>query len=495
MTEISKEELIKQIKDEIEVSDTLVKRVLLGNLFKFNKFALGVEDGKNNVKLAAFHKEMCSFVDHNPKRFKLILVPRGHLKSSLVTVGNTLRWIYTDPSVRVLIANATYRMATTFVGQIQRHLKFNQKLLERFGSIADNPVNWTNDTITLEAAREAHGKKEATVTGFGMGGNLVSQHYDKIILDDVVNRDSINTRDQIDKTILFLKDVLDLLEPGGELIILGTRWHDDDLYGWIMDKTNDIISSFDIYLRPAFTGNLRDHVSFKAIWPEKFTRNVLEKLYREKGPYEFSAQYLNEVIPDTDATFRKEWFHYYDETELKGRPLNKFTAVDPAISLEKEADYTSIITVGIDHFHNWYVLDIFRDRVTPSQLIERLYLTYERWHPIEIAIEDVAFQKVLQYSINEEGRKRHKYLPIVEVAPEERSKDERIRGLQPLYANGVVLHNKELVYNDYLEDELTRFPRGKHDDIIDSLSYMKDIVSAPRRATGNYEERPQKYLY
>jgi predicted phage terminase large subunit-like protein len=751
MSELTKEELIKLIKEEDEINSALIKKILLGNLFKFNKFALGVgEDGKN-VPLAPFHQEMCKFIDKNPKRFKLVLVPRGHLKSTLVTVGKSLQWMYQDPSVRILIANATYRMATTFVGQIQRNLKFNAHLIERFGSIADNPVNWTNDTITLEAAKEAHGKKEATLTGFGMGGNLVSQHYDKIILDDVVNRDSVNTRDQIEKTILFFKDILDLLEPGGELIILGTRWHDEDLYGWIMDKENDVISSFDIFMRPAFTGNLRDHLNFHAIWPEKFTRNVLEKLYREKGPYEFctpsetpilmsdfttkkiseikagdevigfsreneerskliktkvkkvsqitdlvysfkmqsgrkvrctkkhrwytarfsknrklytsakvgtellyvcpvnnyeltekeklawfylagifdgegsaksggclsitqadiynkdvydkiidtlkflgleyseyyrspytnyrgrnstggkmiwlknnfetslkfiritnlakkqqivdklvkkgkrfirerdrildikedgiepvyaletetgnyiawgyassnSAQYLNEVIPDTDATFRKEWFHYYDETELRGRPLNKFTAVDPAISLDKEADYTAMVTIGIDSFHNWYILDVFRDRVTPSELIEQLYRTYERWHPIEIAIENVAFQKVLQYSINEEGRKRKKYLPVVEVKPEERSKDERIRGLQPLYANGVILHNKDLVYNDYLEDELTRFPRGKHDDIIDAMSYLKDIVSAPRRATRDYEgqSKTHKYLY
>jgi predicted phage terminase large subunit-like protein len=494
---ITKEELIEKIKEEVDVSNTLIKKVLLGNLFKFNRFALGVEEGKNHLKLAPFHEEMCRFVDKNPKRFKLILVPRGHLKSSLVTIGKSIQWMYQDPSVRILIANATYRMATTFVGQIQRHLKFNQKLLERFGDIARNPVNWTSDMITLEAAKEAHGKKEATLTGFGMGGNLVSQHYDKIILDDIVNRDSVNTREQIEKSILFLKDILDLLEPGGELIILGTRWHDQDLYGWIMDKENDILGSFDIYLRPAFTGNLRDHTNFHALWPDKFSRSILEKLYREKGPYEFSSQYLNNPVPDDDAVFRRTWFHYYDPTELRGRPLNKFMAIDPAISLEKEADYTAIVTLGVDYFHNWYVLDIFRDRITPHELIEHLYVLYERWHPIEIAIENVAFQKVLQYSLNEEGRKRKKYLPIVEVKPEQRTKDERVRGLQPLYANGVILHHKDLVYNDYLEDELTRFPRGQHDDIIDALSYMKDIVSAPRRSSSNYEssDRIPKYLY
>ena len=497
MSDPTKEELIKKILEEQQINEVLVKRILLGNLFKFNRFALGMEEGEKNVKLAPFHKEMCTFVDRNPKRFKMVLVPRGHLKSSLITIGKSLQWMYADPSVRILIANATYKMATTFVGQIQRHLKFNQKLIERFGSIADNPVNWTNDTIALEAAKEAHGKKEATVTGFGMGGNLVSQHYDKIILDDLVNRDSINTREQIEKSILFLKDIFDLLEPGGELIILGTRWHDDDLYGWIMDKENDLIDSFDVFLRPAFTGNLRDPNNFQAIWPEKFTRHVLEKLYKEKGPYEFSCQYLNNPVPDENAVFQRQWFRYYDETELRGRPLNKFTAVDPAISLEKEADHTTIVTIGVDHFHNWYILDIFRGHVTPSQLIQQLYVTHERWHPIEIAIENVAFQKVLQYSINEEGRKRRKYLPVVEVKPEARTKDERIRGLQPLYAHGTILHNKDLVYNGYLEDELTRFPVGKHDDIIDALSYMKDIVSAPRTATRDFESEgmSQKYLY
>ena len=743
MNDISKDELVKKIVEETEINNALIKRILLGNLFKFNRFALGIEEQKNAVPLAPFHKEMCSFIDKNPRRFKLVLVPRGHLKSSLVTVGKSLQWMYQDPSVRILIANATYKMAATFVGQIQRHLKFNQKLMEKFGSIADNPVNWTNDTITLEAAKEAHGKKEATLTGFGMGGNLVSQHYDKIILDDIVNRDTINTREQIEKSILFLKDILDLLEPGGELIILGTRWHDEDLYGWIMDKENDMISSFDIFMRPAYTGNLRDHLNFQALWSEKFNRNILEKLYREKGPYEFACtpretpilmadwtikqiedvkvgdlvigfkngigtnknhllssrvlhkmekedkvnnlimesgrivrctkdhrwytgrfdkthkrysegkigkslsfvndwrdktidlfklnylagiidgegsfksggqvtitqspkknpgtyfkikqtlnelnidfkeykrsvfknhsessvfslsdskeillklvrfcdfgkkdqaidwltrkssrfvkeedriidiissdrervfaletqtgnyiawgyassncQYLNDPVPDEDAVFQRQWFHYYDETELRGRPLNKFTAVDPAISLDTEADYTSIMTIGVDHFHNWYILDIFRDRVTPKQLIDQLYVTYERWHPIEVAIENVAFQKVLQYSLNEEGRKRRKYLPVVEVKPEMRTKDERVRGLQPLYANGTILHNKDLVYNSYLEDELTRFPRGKHDDIIDALSYMKDIVSAPRTATRNYEHSGSThYLY
>jgi len=84
-------------------------------------------------------------------------------------------------------------------------------------------------------------------------------------------------------------------------------------------------------------------------------------------------------------------------------------------------------------------------------------------------------------------------LNIVELSPHTRTKDQRIKGLQPLYANGKVLHNKDLVYNIYLEDELLRFPNGKHDDEIDSLSYCLDLISPPKVRVDTY--RRHKYLY
>ena len=161
--------------------------------------------------------------------------------------------------------------------------------------------------------------------------------------------------------------------------------------------------------------------------------------------------------------------------------MNKYILVDPAISLEKEADYTGIVVVGIDHFGCWYILDLVRNRYTPSQLISQIFYLNEKWHPMDIGVEDVAFQKALQYSLHDEMRKRNEFLPIREVRPEARSKDQRIKGLQPLYANGIIYHNKELMYNEHIEDELLRFPRGRHDDLVDALSYAKDLVSIPKR--------------
>jgi predicted phage terminase large subunit-like protein len=170
--------------------------------------------------------------------------------------------------------------------------------------------------------------------------------------------------------------------------------------------------------------------------------------------------------------------------------------IDPAISTEKEADYTAMVVVGVDEFGLVYILDIVRDRLSPNELINEVFRLASIYSPIKIGIEDVAFQKSLQYSLNEEMNRQNRYLPIQPLRPAGRNKDQRIRGLQPLYANGRILHSKHVNKIEFLEDELLRFPRGKHDDIIDALSYMLDIpVYKPKRKNTLNRPNNKRYLY
>jgi len=490
----SREEIIRSL----EISKQLAKRNVLESLYNFNTKCLDVQEGGDRVKLGKFHKELCDFVDWNPTRQKLILVPRGHLKSTLITIGKTLQWINEDPSVRILIANATYQMAVTFLRVIKNHLKGNAMLHDLFGDLSADATSWSENAITLKSAKSVGGEKEATVFCYGMGGNLVSQHYDKIILDDIVNQDSVNTRDQIEKTIQFYRQCQPLLEKNGEFIIIGTRWHEEDLYGWIMSEESNVRGEFEIFLREAiknevWDGDKKRFVQGQVLWPEKYSLRDLSQIRRKMGPYEFSAQYQNNPFPPDTADFKREWFKYYEPADLKGSELNIYTLIDPAISLEKTADYTGIITLGTDKFKNVYILDIIRDRFKVNELINTIFHQYERWHPLSIGIEDVAFQAALRYAIQQEQQDRKRYLPIIELKPRTRSKDQRIKGLQPLYANGKVYHNKSLLFNNYLEDELLRFPRGKNDDLIDAFAYSLDLMHPPDVKLR--ERVRQKYLY
>jgi predicted phage terminase large subunit-like protein len=489
---------LEELRTAVKVDKQLLKDRFLSDLFFFNVNCLNVEKGKEKVPLGDFHKEMCEFVDLNPNRQKLLLVPRGHLKSTLVTIGKTLQWIAEDPSVRILIANATYNLATSFLTVIKRHLKQNPMYIDMFGDLATDAEKWSENIVTLKQAPDQGGEKEATVVCYGMSGQLTSQHYDKIILDDVVNDQTVTTRDQIEKTINFYRLCQPLLEKHGEMIIIGTRWDEGDLYGYIKDKENGLYHDFDFFERKAidddvWDGKKQEFVKGDVLWKEKYNLKDLSKVRRKMGPYHFSAQYQNDPVPPDDADFKRQWFKYYEYNDLKGADINRYTLIDPAISVEQTADYTAMVTVGIDIHKNIYVFDIVRERLKVDGIINAIFAQNERWHPQAIGIEEVGFQRAIRYALKQEEEKRKRYLNVIELKPHTRSKDQRIKALQPLYANGKVLHNRELIFNIYLEDELLRFPRGKHDDVIDALAYALDVVRAPQKKVTPY--RRQRYLY
>lgn len=418
--------------------------------------------------------------------------------STVVTVGYALQRIARNKNVRILISSATGSMAEAFLRQIKSHMQYNSAFKDLFGDLAADAEKWRDDLIMLNRGEDSFRAKEATVIAYGIGGNLVSQHFDLIIHDDLHNRENINTKDQLDKVKLSYNDTLDLLEPGGELLVIGTRWHDDDLYGQLIDPSYPGSRGFEVFFRSAITSPVisrgeqgRYEISSgEILWPAKYDKAHLTDLINDKGLYEFSAQYQNNPIDDENAVFQRQWFHHYDPEDLKGRKMVKITAIDPAISLKERSDFTAIVTVGMDVLNKMYVLEVKRDRYTEQEMADALFDTYVNHNPQRIIMETVAFQKVLQNFIQKEMRSRDVHLPIEEVKPDSgESKEKRIRSLQPFYMRGDILHHSSVTNIDYLEDELLRFPKGRNDDVIDALAYAVANAYPPRKPSA----RPVKY--
>lgn len=495
MASSPKDELIEKVVELEAVKAELERRKYLNDLYLFNQEVLQIGKGKSDKPLGEFHKQLCEFVEKTTDGTdkKLVLVPRGHLKSTMVTLGYALQQIAKNPDIRILIANATYEMASSFLGAIKKHLRDNPHFKRLYGDLATGAEKWSENMITVGSKK--FGKKEATVTTFGLGGNLVSQHYDIIIMDDIVNRDFINTPEQIQRTILFYKDALDLLEPGGEMIIIGTRWSDADLYGWIQDETNveQVYKNFSVFLRRSYEGNLESGENLEILWPAKFTREILQTLRVEKGIVEFAAQYQNDPMPQETAEFKKEWIKTVLEDELRSREIQYFTMCDPAISQKKSGDKTAIVTIGVDQWNNWFLVNIIWGQFRPDELFNHIFTNWEQYHPLKIGIEMAAFAQSLKYPLVDEMRRRNMFLPIVELKAE-KSKEERIRGLIPRYSNGTIYHLQQCPYRSDMENELLRFPRGRHDDIIDALAYGGQIAFPARKP---HIKRPHhgRYLY
>jgi len=489
-------ELLREAFAKEYYSNTLLKQTALDDLFIFNQQVLGVEEDQK--ELGVFHDELCKFIEDDKKKKKLCLLPRGHLKSTLITIGYSVQQITKNPNIRILILNATWQLAVDFLTEIKRHLQQNERLYELFNdrlslgsSLPKIADEWAQDRITLH--RTDTNIKGPTVWATGIDSNLTGSHPDLIIMDDVVSRDNTQSREQIDKVILRYKDALDLLEPGGQLIVIGTRWREDDFYSWILDRDNTVRQNYRVMIKKAYEGDLETGIGLQTLWPAKFDQKELLSRKQEKGIYEFSAQYQNNPVPAEDADFKREWFQYYDIEEYRHSKMNSYLTVDPAISLKKEADYTALGVYGVDQFANVFIKDLQRGHWKPSSIIDAIFMMNEMWHPNGIVLETIAYQKALSYALQDEMRRRNRHLPIIEKQYYDKTKVERIRGLQPLYMNKKVFHRKDLKLNSYFEEELLTFPRSRFDDLIDTFSMALDFLVVPRV---NREKRyHQQYLY
>lgn len=225
-------------------------------------------------------------------------------------------------------------------------------------------------------------------------------------------------------------------------------------------------------------------------FPERLSHEFLASARRVMGSYIFSCQYENQPIPEGEQIFPKSWIRYYTHDEISDR-LTHFAFIDPAIGESKSHDYTGLVVVGVDEQRRWYVKHAVRQRLNPSQIIELCFKVHVQFKCAIIGIEDVAFQRSIIHFAIEESRRRGTPLPITGVKRgPDKTKQMRILQLVPRFEWG------SLFLNDGLHDlelELAQFPRGAHDDLIDALASIEDIVHYPAPLRRKDEDLPPNH--
>lgn len=226
-------------------------------------------------------------------------------------------------------------------------------------------------------------------------------------------------------------------------------------------------------------------------FPTRLSREFLEDARRTMGEILFANQYLNEIIPEGFAPFKKEWLKYMESIPSG---CYKFIMIDPAISTEEGADYTGTSVVAAHESRDWYVPYMSRIRMNPTEIVDFVFKINEQFRPMAIGIEAVAYQKALLYMLDEEMRRRKVILPVTPIIPSpDRTKEMRIMSLIPRFQWGRIKIAKYLY--DF-ENEYFHFPRSAHDDILDSLSHMEELVYYPDQAKGeNRDPAPNSPEY
>ena len=182
-----------------------------------------------------FHAEWLRFRMRHDET--LILAPRGHGKSTILTVAYGLWRAVQNPDRRILIVSATAAQARAFLREIKMHVEGNPRFIRAFGELAGE--KWTENEIILKSRRRI--AKEATVTALGVGGPVIGRHYDIVMLDDVVDEDGASSEHMREKLFTWYRKVLlPCREPRGELHLVGTRYHPRDLYGALIESARSI---------------------------------------------------------------------------------------------------------------------------------------------------------------------------------------------------------------------------------------------------------------
>jgi len=425
------------------------------------------------------------------KKFLLLLMPRGTFKSSVVTIGFSLQAILNDPNTRILIDSETFSKSKAFLAEIKGHLEGNEKFREvykaLFATYPDEKKRddlWTDSQVNISARRLR--RKEPTFSCAGIDVTKTGMHYDLIIMDDLMSEKNVTTKEQIDQVVTHYKLALALLDPGKYLIVIGTRWDYNDVYQHILDNERD---RFNVLVRKA----RQDNTLF---FPERLTEEYLDSQRKSLGSYLFSCQYMNEPVDNESATFKVSTLVRVPWEEVKDRPMNWYLSVDPSFE-GPYSDYAAFVVAGMDYMRQIYVKHVLRAKMTYSDIINNIFRLYTdpELKINRIILETVATQKSLQYELVNEQKRRGLWLPVIEVRGQRKAKEERIRGLAPLYEFGHIFHIRECPQLADLEYELIHFPRGTHDDVIDALATVLEIATPPTgKAGGERREKKKKML-
>lgn len=464
-----------------------IKRKSRDDLFLFTKFVLGYD-----LLEPVPHKEVCDFIvddatlnliktlgvkqlgDDAPTNKKLLMLPRSTFKSTIATVSFPLFALMNNPELSIMIDNEAYKNSKKFLSEAKGHIKGNKFLQEIAVNEAGEyllepnekiPGGWTEDSVILKHRQRP--RKEPSIFCSGVDTVATGMHPHIIIMDDLVSERNVTTDDQIEKTKQHYRFAYSLLEPGGILIVIGTRYHMFDLYSEIIED-----DSFAQLIRPAVLPN------GELFFPSRLGHSKLEELKKAQGVYIFNSQYMLNPLSSENAVFKDEWFKWYTPDELP-KKLYYFITVDLAISQKETADYTVVNVSAVDPDNQIWEIEYRRGRYTPQETADHIFELYDKYKPLKVGVESVAWQKAMIYFLKDEMRKRGKFIPLTELKAD-KDKKRRALGLQPWFENGA-FYMPEYLKNSAMHKELLEFPLGKHDDTVDTLTYIPQIMCKPPR--------------
>lgn len=438
------------------------------------------------LKSPAFHQQIVDAYLDRTKRKHVIIAPRGHAKSTIVGGIIPLHHIIFDEGPKlILLISKTQGHAIRLLNDIKFMLNGFPNFNAMFG-------DWGTHTFRRDTRQEVVLKDGSMIVCAGTGQHIRGlknefQRPTLIIFDDPEDENNTKTAEAMESNLNYLlKGIVHAMDRHkGRVMVIGTPLHERCMVYTLKDMAD--------WHEQHYSAE-HDPENKTSLWPAHLP---WDELMEEKAKYEANSRlsvYYQElcckVIADEQRLFRPEYIQYYQggvewtrkypfmniqlvdrfgapKSEMERVPVSIFTGIDPATSTSSTADWFVIFHVAVDHKGRRFILPYVRERLPPSQAIERIVNEYRKWSPVRVSIETSGQQETFRDILrNMEGV----YIPGLakKHSPSDRKEKRHLELLEPYLRAGKVYFQRD---QKQLIDEMMMHPKGRHDDLLDGMYY------------------------
>jgi hypothetical protein len=438
------------------------------------------------------HGRLCAFLGDPTVRCKWIEVFRGGLKSTLCTVASSVQAIACDPDEHILMTSCTEKLSQSFVRQAMSIIKGDGMFRWLYPEIRPLKDSWSSiqgASIDREWSRKQRGRvREYSLFAGSLKTSLTGTHPSRMKYDDlVIDRNVRSKQMQLDLIEQFISWQYMLQEEGTPQDMCGTPYRDYDLYAWLRREHPEWFVRFEM---PAWAGD--DWETGELAWPEGMSRAAIAK-QMSLDPQVGMAQLGLDVKPAAYQYFAKRMFRYWRlKEEVEGqecgavvvdpKALTCYMGVDPGSGLPG-GDPGAIVVIGVGEGALYYVLDAVSDEWDSMELIERIFILWDKWNVQRTRVEHWGAGAALSALLQSEMSRRGRYAFIDKPRTTGERKPVRIKTLLgPRYNCSAIFHHWS-TRGDELEKQLLGFrDKGQndtnlfHDDLLDAEVYAMGLA-------------------
>lgn len=440
-----------------------------------------------------------------------IAAPRAHGKSTAITHAYLLAALLFRDRKFALIVSDTESQAVNFLSDIKDELINNEDLIELFGIkgfIKDSQTDIIVEFEDGEQFRVLVRGAEQRVRGLKWD----QKRPDLIVCDDLEGDEQVQSKERREKfRRWFYAALLPCRSQHGIVRVVGTILHMDSLLNRLMPPEYDGDYTVKDELR---TYSTRKRVEWRAVryrahnedytkilWADRYVPEFFiskKEDYTKQGiPEVYAQEFLNNPVDENTAYFKRADFieipkFALDAIRHKEKKLTYYAAVDFAISTRDRSDYTVIAIGGIDSDGVMNIIDIRRGRWDALEIVEEMFAVQKRYDPHYFVTEKGAIEKAIGAILRREQIQRQTFMSLFPMTPT-KDKQARARSFQARFRAGGVKFDKTATWYPDLEEEMVRFPRARHDDQVDALSWLGLIVDQVQDADTPEEEEEYEY--